>query len=36
MIKKLSLLVVMTFIGYVTMNAQSMSDNQVIQYVLEQ
>lgn len=36
MIKRLSLLVVMTFIGYIAIHAQSMSDNQVIQYVLEQ
>lgn len=36
MIKKLSLIVVMTLIGYTTMHAQSMSDTQVVQYVLEQ
>ncbi len=36
MVKKISLFVAMIVIGYATINAQSMSDNQVIQYVLEQ
>lgn len=36
MIKKLLLWVVLIVIGNTTLNAQSMSDNQVIQYVLEQ